>query len=440
MQVLFLGFLLDFFLTTYRQSAFCSFDFRGFLKGPLAVDLNLKGTAGSHVFRESIPLLPSRNDLKRRNRVRHDYIHEVVFVVRQRNMEELTKILHDISNPASSNFGQHLTREEVAELTTNPLSRDIIISYLKSNGANILSETCYGEYITANARIDVWEKLLKTEFYNFQQAQRNGHVSEMVRTERYWIPKELDSHVESVFKTIELPDQPHGEAPTLSSSPSAETDGRTRTMTPRKIRDVYNLTDHHGSVNSTQAILGFRDHNPGGADLACFQSSENLPFHALRSMGVRSNHSKCGTDDDFCGLSNVGAQYIMSTSPESPTSYWHIGSESPFTDWIVEVADTMNPPLLISIGFWSEERTIARSVHLAFTTQAIKLGAMGVTIIASSGDDGAVGSSVRREGTAQCGYVPTFPSSNPFVTSVGSTSVSIESCHIYVSVSGCKIT
>jgi subtilase family serine protease len=113
----------------------------------------------------------------------------------------------------------------------------------------------------------------------------------------------------------------------------------------------------------------------------------------------------------------------MSTSPESPTTYWH--SDSHFTDWIVEVADTVNPPLVLSIGFWSEERTLARSVHLAFTTQAIKLGAMGVTIVASSGDDGAVGSVVREEGTGRCGYVPTFPSSNPFVTSIGSTSVSL---------------
>jgi hypothetical protein len=144
---------------------------------------------------------------------------------------------------------------------------------------------------------------------------------------------------------------------------------------------------------------------------------------ALLSMGVHSNHSKCETDGDLCGLSNLGAQYMMSTSPESPTTYWH--SDSHFTDWIVEVADTVNPPLVLSIGFWSEERTLARSVHLAFTTQAIKLGAMGVTIVASSGDDGAVGSVVREEGTGRCGYVPTFPSSNPFVTSIGSTSVSL---------------
>jgi tripeptidyl-peptidase I len=430
MQTLFLGFLLELFLSSCCQSALPRLNFRSSFNRPIAGNLNLDGT---HVFRESIPLLLSRNDLKRQNRVRHDYIHEVTFVVRQRNMDELAKILHDISNPASSNFGQHLSREEVAQLTTNPLSRDIITSYLQSNGATISSETSYGEYITANARIEVWEKMLKTEFYSFQQTQRNGHVCEIVRTERYWIPKELDLHIESVFKTIELPDQPHGEAPTLSSSAESETETETetqgRTMTFRKIRDVYNLTDHHGSLNSTQAMLGYRELDPSEADVEYFQSSQNLSLQAMGNMGVPSNRSKCETGG-FSGMSNLGAHYLMPSSSEPPTAYRHTGSDSPFTDWIVEVADTVNPPLVISIGFWSEERTISKGVHLAFTTQAIKLGAMGVTIVASSGDDGAVGSIVRNEGTARCGYVPTFPSSNPFVTSVSATSVSTVACHV----------
>lgn len=419
MQALFLGFLVDFFFNTCRQNSFFSSNFfKSVFDRPFAADLNLEGSVGSHVFRESIPLLPSRNDLRKRNRVRHDYIHEVIFVVRQRNMDGLTNILHDISNPASANFGQHLSREEVAHLTTNPLSRDIIISFLKSNGATIVSETRYGEYITANAPIEVWERLFKTEFFSFHQTQRNGHINEIIRTERYYIPKDLDSHVESVFKTIEVPDQPHGDAPIFS----AESDGQ-RTMTPRKIRDIYNMTDHHGSSYSTQAILGCKHSYPNQADLEYFQLSQNQSFMAMMRMGAHSNHSKCEIDGNSCGLSNLAAQYMMSTSPESPTTYWHTDTDSHFTDWIVEVANTVNPPLVLSIGFWSEERTLAKSVHLAFTTQAIKLGAMGVTIIASSGDDGAVGSLVREEGTGRCGYVPTFPSSNPFVTSVGSTSV-----------------
>ena len=55
-------------------------------------------------------------------------------------------------------------------------------------------------------------------------------------------------------------------------------------------------------------------------------------------------------------------------------------------------------------------------------SQAIKLGVMGVSIVASSGDDGA-NSYEARGNKANCGYNPVWPASCPFITSVGSTQV-----------------
>ena len=50
----------------------------------------------------------------------------------------------------------------------------------------------------------------------------------------------------------------------------------------------------------------------------------------------------------------------------------------------------------------------------------MKLSAMGVTILAASGDDGAPGRQARSD-PALCGYDPFFPSSLPYVLSVGAT-------------------
>ena len=58
----------------------------------------------------------------------------------------------------------------------------------------------------------------------------------------------------------------------------------------------------------------------------------------------------------------------------------------------------------------------------AFNTEAIKLSVMGVTIVAATGDDGAVGLDAGYHG--DCGYAAVFPASNPYVTAVGATSVS----------------
>jgi tripeptidyl-peptidase-1 len=55
--------------------------------------------------------------------------------------------------------------------------------------------------------------------------------------------------------------------------------------------------------------------------------------------------------------------------------------------------------------------------------QAIKLGVMGVTIVAASGDDGANSRNVRTNRGGTCGYVAIFPASSPYVTTVGATQV-----------------
>jgi tripeptidyl-peptidase-1 len=51
---------------------------------------------------------------------------------------------------------------------------------------------------------------------------------------------------------------------------------------------------------------------------------------------------------------------------------------------------------------------------------------MGVTLVAASGDDGANPRDARETtgfiGASACGYMPVFPTSCPYVTSVGATS------------------
>ena len=81
------------------------------------------------------------------------------------------------------------------------------------------------------------------------------------------------------------------------------------------------------------------------------------------------------------------------------------------------------PPLVFSISYGMEERFVTSSERDAFNTQAMKLGAMGVTIVAASGDDGAITREVRIS-IAECKYAPLFPASSPYVVAVGATMVS----------------
>jgi hypothetical protein len=172
-----------------------------------------KGTRG-HIFKEKIAGV-GRLDLQRQSRISPDMNHEVVFVIKQRNIEELTVILHDVSDPKSINYGKHKTRQEVKDLTANPSSRDALVSYLTSPsiGATIVSETSGGEYVTAKGPIKLWEEMFHNEFFLFHQISQEGgqgRVREVVRAEHYSLPTELDQHVESVFNTIQMPSHEFG--------------------------------------------------------------------------------------------------------------------------------------------------------------------------------------------------------------------------------------
>jgi tripeptidyl-peptidase-1 len=103
----------------------------------------------------------------------------------------------------------------------------------------------------------------------------------------------------------------------------------------------------------------------------------------------------------------------MSTSKGSPTTSWY--TDQSYVDFLISVASTANPPLVISISYGFDESSVGTSYLNAFNTQAMKLGVRGVTIVVASGSNGA------NSGVGSCGYSPKFPASSPYVTSVGAT-------------------
>ena len=395
-------------------------------------DFDLEHRLHTHVFRERIPLLSTRKDIIRRERPSSDHIHEVIFVIPQMNMDELTRILYDVSDPLSSSYGQHLTREEVTMLTSNPESRDIVMKYLHSIGAVKISETLHGDYIVASARIEVWEEMFDTEFYIFHQIHEDKVVDEVIRAEKYWIPKELDSHVESVLKAIDIHSYRDHHGPMRHSDRAAAMKGSKWLeevsydgyITPLVIKKYYNMSSSvKGSAASTQCAFGSTGQYFSPSDIFDFQTRYTPPARpVVASIGNHSSDIKCKNDQSACAEANLDLEYLMTVSEVSPTTYWY--TESYFHDWLLQIASSANPPLVISISYGSMEKYVAAGIHKAFTAQAIKLGTMGITIVAASGDDGSNDSdSVNEKGLAGCGYDPFYPASNPFVLSVGATMV-----------------
>ncbi len=98
-----------------------------------------------------------RADLRRHSRALQEAMHEVIFVIKERNLDELKRIFENVSNPYSLQYGKYWTSQQIADLTANLPARDAVVSYLASVGAEVVSETLHGELIVARGSVTLFE-------------------------------------------------------------------------------------------------------------------------------------------------------------------------------------------------------------------------------------------------------------------------------------------
>jgi Pro-kumamolisin, activation domain len=346
--------------------------------------------ATQHVFREFAAGVSSRTDLVKYDRVSPEHVHEVMFGIQQRNIDLLTVMLHDISDPDSGNYGQHMTREDIEEISSNPESRNLVVRYLEESGATVVSQSHHGEYVIAQAPISVWEELLNTEFFLFHHTQpKSDTVTSLVRAEKYSVPRDLHEHIAMIFNTIQMPlsiwGNPvvHGLSDNTNNIHSNVVTGF---ITPEKLKRYYEIIDNgQGSKRSTQAVFETIGAYVSPEDLTNFQTRFNLTIQPVSAyIGGHVNDEICTFMPQICGEPNLDVQYMIATSEHSPTTHWYTDKNS-FADWLLEVANTANPPLVISISYGAGEDTVSSGEFDAFNFQAVKLGLMGITILVSSG-------------------------------------------------------
>ena len=400
-------------------------------------DQPAKASLTTHAFREAATGLVMHKDLVREQRVSREVVHEVIFVVKQLNVDALGNMLDDVSDPTSPNYGKHMTAAEINDITGNPTARDAVVSYLEGAGANVTSESLFGEYITAQAPVSLWEGMFNTKFYSYavQTATKGvamrplSQVVRYIRSEAYSVPIDLDEHVASVMNTVQMPTMNSNELklkkPSSKSAMNAldfnvESAGY---ITPADLLAAYNVDSSISHPLATQATFEANSNMYSPGDLRTFQTTFNLPFTNVNTTvyNMSASVAYCNANVGLCGEGNLDIQYMMALST-SPTIYYYsnLGLSS---SWLAMVASTPAPPKVISISYGCDESYVGTGELDAFAVQAMKLGLMGTTIVVSTGDDGAPGWYARSDPT-QCRYTAIWPASCPYITSIGATMVS----------------
>ncbi|CAE6432120.1 unnamed protein product [Rhizoctonia solani] len=118
--------------------------------------------------------------------------------LKQARMGELLNVLSKVSDPANSEYGKHLSKEDVDKLVA-PRSETVesVEQWLRSHGATVSGRSSAGDWVHVTVPVSRAEKMLGTK-YNIYRHTSGAHI---VRSESYALPRSLDSHVDVVQPT-----------------------------------------------------------------------------------------------------------------------------------------------------------------------------------------------------------------------------------------------
>jgi hypothetical protein len=206
--------------------------------------------------------------------------HEVVFAIRQRNLERIDFILSEVSDPSNSKYGDYRSRSEVEELTSDHAAADAVLAFLTASGVSKAAKSRYGEYITATAPIAHWESLMGADFVTV--APKSGadsihlesHVQRKTaaRTMEYFLPESIAPLVVTVFNTIQMPVFPPQACSKIPLTPDQIQElfeatgeqllpyspGKPKTFGltyPKLINSFYHIADNKGHGLGSQCVV-----------------------------------------------------------------------------------------------------------------------------------------------------------------------------------------
>jgi tripeptidyl-peptidase-1 len=156
-------------------------------------------------------------------------------------------------------------------------------------------------------------------------------------------------------------------------------------------------------------------------DVSYFQIFYYVPETTVKDIGGHQSAIVCHAAPNNCSTANLNLQYITSVATNVNTTFYYDGNSSDFVvSWVQTVANMANPPNVLLISYGVPESQVTAAHSKAFETAVLMLASMGVTVVVSSGDDGAGGVEAA-QGLGYCSYAPVWPASSLYVLSVGAT-------------------
>lgn len=372
------------------------------------------------------------------------------------NLEKLEPLLQQVSEPTNSKYGSYLDLNSLNSMfQPSQEAVENVTTWLQQSGAGTISQK-HGS-LSFGISVDNANTMLDTSF----KAYTDGY-SHRIGTTRYSVPDDIQHHIDFITPTTyfgspmvevatldELPEAPAQQDLNLDCAdfvPLPNSDGVTVNMTafgPRCLSQLYNTANYSvdRSYNSSIAFSSFSGQSASFSDLAIFEklfhvSSTNFTILASINNGTTSqdpnevSQNEANLDVQIIaglvdglpiGEYSTGGQGQLVPSIEFPNMTYDYNE--PFLEYysfLLAQADS-DLPWVLSNSYADAENTVPREYAQRVCNMIGMLGLRGRSVVHSSGDLGVGDLCENNVPPHQPQFNPQFPSTCPYVTTVGGT-------------------
>ncbi|KAH3764855.1 tripeptidyl-peptidase I [Pelomyxa schiedti] len=330
----------------------------------------------------------------------------LVIAMSYRNIPLLESHLRQSSFPGSPNYGKHMSRRAVVELTRP--SDDAMLAveqFLKENSLKFEKSRDSSFFEVVAKAVDV-EKIFSTTLRMFIHTSGLTSVKSI---NGYTIPAQIKPFVACVEGLTGLPRIPQEVNAVRGANK----------VTPAWLRDRYSVTVPSTSPSNLQAVVSFLEQYFSYTDLEkFFQQYEPEMSGMVPEQVVGFNNAS------FPGLeATLDIQFLMGITENIRTWVYYTpgtiaNGNEPWLDWFATLESEEEIPWVLSMSYQDYEPTVDKDYALRVNDEFIKYTSMGYTFVTGSGDWG-----VGCQSDVCDRFTPDFPSSSPYVVSLGGTTI-----------------
>ena len=338
----------------------------------------------------------------------------------QQNIDILTDTLLDISNPKSINYGKYWSMDKINQLVSPPKQHNQkVVNWLHDNGIKENNIINYGDSIVCSTNIINAGKLLDVTFTPIDLTGKSTYISNI----NYKIPEDLTDIIEFIEGVSKIYPYPKKQHFSNISNNIVDSGYVSREVVQR----LYSIQRDIITTNNI-SVCSVEYQNSSGFSQSNLLQSQKM--NGEQPNPVEETHI-IGNDMDSPDTESELDIQMMSQTAEN-ISIWFWGSEKWLFTFANNFFNTKEIPDVLSMSWgWAEDDqcSIANCTNITVSTyikrvnnEYAKIGLRGVSIAVSSGDAGAPGRT--SESCDESRPVnPVFPSSSPWVTSLGATFV-----------------